>query len=72
LWERLEEWWLKLNIDGESRGNLGLGSVGDLLRDHAWFTKPTYFVSLYHGTNKRVEDMKVIKGIDLVIQHLGI
>lgn len=23
-------------------------------------------------TNKRVEDMKVIKGIDLVVQHLGI
>ena len=47
LWEHVYEWWLKLNIAWESRGNIG-------------------------PANKRVEDMKFIKGIDLVVQHLGI
>jgi hypothetical protein len=72
LWEHLEERWLKLSIDGESRGNLGLQSVGYMLRDYAWFTKPTYFVFLYQGANKIIEDMKGIKCIELVVKHLGI
>jgi len=72
LWEHLEERWLKLNIDGESRGNLGLGSVGDIMRDHAWLTKPTNCVFVLQAENKRVEDMKVIQCIDLFVQHLGI
>jgi hypothetical protein len=72
LWEHLEERWLKLNIDGESGGNLGLGSVGDMVRDYAWLTKPTNFVFVLQGENKRVEDMKFIQCIDLLVQHLGI
>jgi hypothetical protein len=72
LCEHLEEQWLKLNIDGESRGNLGLQSVWYMMRDYAWFTKTNYFVFLYQGENKIIEDMKGIKCIELVVKHLGI
>ena len=43
-----------------------------MLRDYGGFTKPTYFVFLYQGANKIIEDMKGIKCIELVVKHLGI
>ena len=61
-----------MNIDGESRGNIGLQSVGYMPRDYAWLTKPTYFVFLYQSSNKIIEYIKGIKCIELVVKHLGI
>ncbi|EOY20372.1 Uncharacterized protein TCM_046248 [Theobroma cacao] len=34
VWSKLEEGWLKFNMDGASRGNPGEIGIGGILKDH--------------------------------------
>ncbi|XP_058071137.1 uncharacterized protein LOC131220191 [Magnolia sinica] len=67
-WSRLASGWVKLNVDGSSKGNPGLSGGGGICRgDNGYFIFA--FSSGYGtGTNNRVEMRAIFNGLTLCLE----
>ena len=55
IWKRPPSGFLKLNLDGVSRGNPGLASIGGIIRSSAGEIQHIYSKALGEGTNNEME-----------------
>ncbi|XP_035544603.1 uncharacterized protein LOC118347995 [Juglans regia] len=64
-WEKLPKGWLKLNVDGSCRVNLGSCGGGGIIRDSVGNMKAAFSEKFKLGTNNGAELRAIIRGIRL-------
>lgn len=62
-WHAPKEDWIKLNVDGASKGNLGVAGGGGVFRDHYGNWIKAFACYLGWCTSIRVEILSLLKGL---------
>ncbi|KAF5452033.1 hypothetical protein F2P56_027073, partial [Juglans regia] len=63
VWRKLAAGWVKLNVDGSSRGNPGSCGGGGVIKDHLGNVKVAFSEHLGMGTNNAEELKALLRGI---------
>ncbi|XP_075087486.1 uncharacterized protein LOC142169517 [Nicotiana tabacum] len=69
IWEFPSKVWIKVNIDGASRGNSGRSSIGYVLRDEEGDVIFALGREIPHTTNNEAEAIAILKAMRYCVDH---
>jgi len=68
IWKPPPHGLLKVNIDGASKGNLGVARFGGAIRDHQGQTKYIFHGHLGKGTNNMLELLALEQCLEILVE----
>nr|XP_016466227.1 PREDICTED: uncharacterized protein LOC107788988 [Nicotiana tabacum] len=69
LWELPEQYWVKVNTDGTSRGNSRRSYFGFVLRDEYGDILHAHGKEIHEGTNTEAEAVAMLEALKYCVQH---